>query len=466
MSRRKKKMEHEKLPIGTIYQVKEGGNYYLRYQIQGKRKNINLKTSDYDEALKEYKRLLPTLQATTVEVVAAHVKNARQLAGRLNRVTLEQAWEKYSSSPDRAMPATVSEQQSYQVTFRNFVEFIGDPLRELHTITYEDALAFAEHLKNQRQAVDTHNRKIKRLRKIFSALAEYRNGEENPFASKTLLRKMREEQDIGVRRMPFTREQEKALKEALDNPKLKVMNKQEIKVVYYLGLFTGQRLKDCALMRWSSVHFEIDKIGVKQFKTGKEVTIPIAPQLRAVLNDALAWKNDDFGYICPKVAERYNMEDENGKNIGANYVNNDVRRVLRWLGLQTSVKVPGRDKAICVYGFHSLRHSFASHAAEGGVPEAVVQSILGDDCDILDVYYTHIGDEAQQKAIAAIAGTIGVLSPQERIDKALEVIASGGDSQELLETVVKILRDGQVISKDDESPDDSGKTSAVEVKAT
>ena len=68
MGRRKKRMEeeNEKLPLGTIYQVKEGGNYYLRYQIQGKRKNINLKTKDYEEARKEYQRLLPTLQATTV----------------------------------------------------------------------------------------------------------------------------------------------------------------------------------------------------------------------------------------------------------------------------------------------------------------------------------------------------------------------------------------------------------------
>ena len=45
-------MQKEKLPIGTIYQAKSGGNYYLRYQIQGKRKNVNLKTDDYDKALK------------------------------------------------------------------------------------------------------------------------------------------------------------------------------------------------------------------------------------------------------------------------------------------------------------------------------------------------------------------------------------------------------------------------------
>ncbi|MBP5638613.1 MAG: hypothetical protein J6X55_03985 [Victivallales bacterium] len=53
--------------------------------------------------MKEYKRLLPPLQATTVEVVAAHVKNARQLGGHVKSVTLSGALEKYSASSDCAM---------------------------------------------------------------------------------------------------------------------------------------------------------------------------------------------------------------------------------------------------------------------------------------------------------------------------------------------------------------------------
>ena len=414
-------MEDQKLPLGTIYQVKNGGNYYLRYQIHGKRKNVNLKTDDYNEAMKEYQRLLPTLQATTVEVVAAHVQIARQLGGRVMHVTLGDAWEKYSSSPDRAMPATVNEQHGYHASFRDFVEFIGDPLREIHTITTKDAFAFAEHMKTLGLAVDTHNRKIKHLRKIFNVLSKYCNGAENPFSLKTLMRKSREEQNIGVRRLAFTHEQEKALMEALENPKFKVKNKKEIKVIYYLGLYTGQRLKDCVLLRWSKVNLAQRKIECKQFKTGKDVTIPIAPQLLTVLNEALAWKTDDYGYVCPNVAERYNKVDAKGKNIGNGLVNIDVLRVLKWIGLKTSVKVEGRSRSITVYGFHSLRHSFASHCAEAGVPKTVVQSILGDNCDILDAYYTHIGEEAQQKAIAAIAGEVGVITPLEKINRTLSI---------------------------------------------
>ena len=48
-----------------------------------------------------------------------------------------------------------------------------------------------------------------------------------------------------------------------------------------------------------------------------------------------------------------------------------------------------------VYGFHSLRHSFASFCAEAGVPKAVVVSILGANSDIIDQFYTHVGEDAQ-----------------------------------------------------------------------
>lgn len=109
---------------------------------------------------------------------------------------------------------------------------------------------------------------------------------------------------------------------------------------------------------------------MKQFKTGKEVTIPIAPKLLEVLQGALAWKAGETDYVCSNIAARYNKTDARGKNVGNNLVNIDMLRVIRWIGLEPSVAVPGRDKKVTVYGFHSLRHSFASYCAEAGVPQA------------------------------------------------------------------------------------------------
>ncbi len=41
-----------KLDIGAIYQKEDGGIYYFRYQVNGERKAISLKTKNQIEAIK------------------------------------------------------------------------------------------------------------------------------------------------------------------------------------------------------------------------------------------------------------------------------------------------------------------------------------------------------------------------------------------------------------------------------
>lgn len=425
-----------KLDIGTVYAKGTDGTYFFRYQINGQRKAVSLKTQNQEEAIKEAKKLVPVVNGKTLDIISAHVKHARGLATKKKSLTLNLVWDKYSVHPDRATPATVHEQQSYKSTFDEFAEFAGSEA-EIRDVTPEMTDKFAQHLRKTEISVSTHNRKIKRLRKIFQVLSEYLDGN-NPFIAKSLMRKAREEQEDEVRRMSFTLKQEQAILEVLDNDKYKVMHKPEIKVVYYLGMFTGQRFKDCVLLRWNKVDLDAKKIWVKQFKTEKEVTIPIADKLMKVLLEAQAWKRNE--YVCPNVAARYRQVDKNGKNTGNNLVNIDVLRVIKWIGLEPSVEVPGRKKKVTVYGFHSLRHSFASHCAEAGVPKAVVMSILGTNSEIVDKYYTHIGEEAQEKAIQAITGSFASVSDRERISNALAIIEKLPKKSKAIQAIESALR--------------------------
>ena len=428
-----------KLKIGTVYQKEPNGVYYFRYQVNGARKAISLKTRNKQEAVKEAEKHVPLLQATSSEVIAAHVQYARNLATSEKNLLLSQAWDEYEKSPDRATPATVSEALAYKSTFLEFVAWVNDPAVTLRDITGAMAMRYADSMRELNIAVSTHNRKLKRIRKVFNVLKEYR-GEENPFNSAVLYRKEREEREQDVHRLSFTREQEEQLREVLDDDRFKVMNKLEVKVVYYLGMYTGQRMKDCVLLRWSKINLEMRRIWVKQFKTGKEVTIPIAPPLLEVLQVALAWKKSDADYVCPNVAVRYNKTNAVGKNVGNNLVNIDMLRVIKWIGLEPSVTVPGRDKKVTVYGFHSLRHSFASYCAAAGVPQATVVSILGADSEVITRYYTHVGDDAQRQAIAAVSGGYLPGSAQAKIDEALKLInTSTAASNEILAQVKAIL---------------------------
>ena len=135
------------------------------------------------------------------------------------------------------------------------------------------------------------------------------------------------------------------------------------------------------------------------------------------------------------------MTDKNGKNTGSNAINRDVLRPIRWAGLEPSITMEGRDKKVTVYGFHSLRHSFASHCAEAGVPKAAVVSILGAASNIIDKYYTHVGDEAQMKAINAISfSDDNSTSPQQRIDQVLKLISEQEGLSPLLQQIESLLK--------------------------
>ncbi len=435
--RRVKKMNtlHGKLrPRG-----KQGFYTYRLIVSNGVRQDFPLKTADIEEAIQKATELDKAYLADTHEELVAQMSAIRGFSKRAENISFEEAWEKYQVHPERAMPHTVSEQNAYRGTFEEFAQFASHPMgsrkksltivTSIAEVTPQLCEAFAAYLKTTMLAVDTHNRKIKRLRKIFDCLKDYYEGE-NPFRSKTLLRSEREEQGTIVHRQAFTKEQEEALLAVLSDsaPEHKLMNKAEMRIVYIIGMFTGQRLKDCVLLQWQNIDMEKRRIWVKQFKTGKEVTIPIAPELYDALVEAKEWKCDQ--YVTPKCAARYNKTNAEGKNVGNNLIDIDALRPIRWIGLEPAVEVPGRKKKMTVYGFHSLRHSFASFCAEAGVPKATLLSILGTESEIADKYYTHVGNDSQQKAIEAISNRRSSTA-QNKIDRIRTLTLLEANQQEI-----------------------------------
>ena len=430
---------------GKLRQKNSKGNYYYRLTIaNGVRKEFALKTADETEAIQRAEELDSIYVAPNMEVAVAQINAIKGFSKQAQMLPLSEGWAKYEIHPERATPHTVSEQLAYKTTYDEFVEYVSASgkhtvITSIAELNSDIAEGYAAYMRTIPQAVDTHNRKIKRLRKIFDCLSDYYSGN-NPFKSKTLLRSTREEQDTVARRQAFTKEQEQQLRDVLADDQYKVMNKPEIRVIYYLGMFTGQRLKDCVLLQWQNIDMDRKRIYVKQFKTGKEVTIPMAEELFQVLTEALEWREDQ--YVCPKSAARYNKQNREGKNVGNNLVNIDVLRVIRWIGLEPSISVPGRNKKMTVYGFHSLRHSFASFCAEAGVPKAVLLSILGTDSDIADKYYTHVGEDAQQLAITAISDIRNGKSAQEKVSAALALLKNNAEiTQDVREQLLRILGD-------------------------
>ncbi len=65
--------------MGSVFQKKENGIYYFRYQINGSRKTISLKTKNKKEAVVKAKDMIPILKSDSKEVIAAHVQQAKSL---------------------------------------------------------------------------------------------------------------------------------------------------------------------------------------------------------------------------------------------------------------------------------------------------------------------------------------------------------------------------------------------------
>jgi hypothetical protein len=57
-------------------------------------------------------------------------------------------------------------------------------------------------------------------------------------------------------------------------------------------------------------------------------------------------------------------------------------------------------------GFHSLRHTFVSLCRESNAPLAVVESIVGHSNPAMTRHYTHVGELAAGRAVAALPSVI------------------------------------------------------------
>ncbi len=83
----RRKMDSElhriKLETGTVYQTSKGGNYYFRYQINGERKCISLKTAHQEEAVRKARELfLPSVPSDGTASVNRSSKPALSVSRR------------------------------------------------------------------------------------------------------------------------------------------------------------------------------------------------------------------------------------------------------------------------------------------------------------------------------------------------------------------------------------------------
>ena len=173
----------------------------------------------------------------------------------------------------------------------------------------------------------------------------------------------------------------------------------EMRLLFALGLYTGLRLGDCALLEWGAVDLArriITTVPRKTAKTALAVTIPLHPALFAMLAEIPAKLR--HGYLLPDTAAIYNHDNSK--------LSEKIRAIFEAAGIRTAREVKGYARKITEVGFHSLRHSFVSIMGNAGVSLAVVQSIVGHGNPEMTKHYFHV----QQSALAAAVGNLPALT--------------------------------------------------------
>jgi integrase len=168
-----------------------------------------------------------------------------------------------------------------------------------------------------------------------------------------------------------------------------------------LGLYTGQRLADLALLKWSNVDLERGEIRLTTSKTGRRLIIPIAEPLREFLESLLG--SDDLS--APLHPKAFNTLHKDGRTAG---LSNQFVSLLAQAGLREEQTHKGRSigrsarRQVSALSFHSLRHTAVSLLKDAGIPQATVQELIGHDSEQMSALYTHVGREALEKAAAAL----------------------------------------------------------------
>lgn len=375
------------------------------------------------EADLEATRLYTIASAKTQEEVALFSGRARGVIKEANSIPLYEVFEKFEASTTRPNCAEKTMKQ-HRYVWNYFVDWLNlnhSHVKTLIEIDEDIAVNFFNFVdieKNPR----SFNGILNTLRLIYKTLQKGNN----PFA---VIRKRHEDTQT---RSEFSIEQLENIFQTIDNKKLHLMHRNEIRVLFFLGAFTGLRFKDCCLMKWSNVDQNNNMIRVVPEKTKKNknfVNVPIHPRLDEQLQSAKKWKINNF--ILPECANRYEYNQTG--------LYKDTKKVIDYS--MWAKPVNNRKPPACPdYTFHSLRHTFVSICANAGVPLSVVQEIVGHGNPAMTKYYTHVGSESLRKAVNTLpGGKSQSLSSDDKLQKIKELLAKKKELTEFEKEILKIL---------------------------
>jgi len=299
-----------------------------------------------------------------------------------SKVLVANAWAEWRKIPRKTTEATIAGYDAVWKRFRSWLSDQHPSYEHLGQINGRDARSYSKHLWQSRITVTTYKLHLSFLCRVWRELKDDAGLLENIWTD--LVREKMDKQAIS--RKVLTKDQLASVIGSATG---------ELRDMILLGLFTGLRLKDVALLDASKFDAASGKLSLIPFKTRRKgeqarVEIPIHRQLIPLLN-----KPSENGFYFPEMAKRYKA------------MPSDVSRIIQEhfesCGIKTTEAIAEdsrRKRSAVQYGFHSLRYSFVSMCAGKGVPQHVLSSLVGHNTPQMTMLYSKANGEQRSKAVA------------------------------------------------------------------
>lgn len=165
----------------------------------------------------------------------------------------------------------------------------------------------------------------------------------------------------------------------------------------------GQRISDCACLKWSSVDLAGGTISVITQKTGAEVKNPLIEPLKSRLAELWAKREPGEEYVLPLMAHRYLHS--------RGVLSTEFVALLDACGISTikTGSTKGDRRQVHNKTFHSLRRGLVSLLRDGGASADMSRAIVGHASEAVERAYYRATMEGKathlNQAMQAIFGT-------------------------------------------------------------
>jgi len=276
--------------------------------------------------------------------------------------------------------------ESYKSVVNSFIKHLGKraDLNIAH-ISPRDVQTFRDAEIKAGKSGRTCNRGVSVIRTAFNAARRQGLVQTNPAEALDALTYKAQAKEI------FTAEQVSDLLTAAPS--------EEWRGAILFAYFTGARLGDVGGMKWTAIDLSAKVIRFtpkKTARTGKQITIPLHPDLEAYLLK-IAGQDNPEAFLFPTLADR-----ETG---GTRGLSTAFAGIMEAAGIASgpAVKRKGmRGRTVSKLSFHSFRHGFNSIMANKNVAQEIRQLLTGHSSAEMNNNYTHHELEPLRAAVKVI----------------------------------------------------------------